>query len=162
MTDFTNSRLLYRGTRDGFSGEAYYSLVSVSNTVTVIKTQTNCVFGGYTSIGSNRSIGFYADPKAFIFSLRRNGTINNVKLRSGGTPNDPSGKYAVYIGPTLFAFGYDMYVTAPAFTRSGSSDLCYTYECPVGCSYGDSCSRTYLAGRFSTWYADEIEAYQLS
>ena len=45
----------------------------------------------------NNSNGFYSDPTAFIFSLRRNGTINNVQLRSGGTANDPTGEYSIRI-----------------------------------------------------------------
>jgi hypothetical protein len=163
MTDYTNSRLLYRGTRDGFSGAVYHRLGSVPNTVTIIQSHTNYVFGGYTSVALNASTGYHADPTAFLFSLRRNGTINNLKLRSGGTSGDPTAKFSLYVYPSYFQFGYnDLYVNDNSFsTGSSTTNLCYTFDCPVGCSYGDSCSQTYLAGRFSTWYTDEIEVFEM-
>jgi hypothetical protein len=164
MGDYTNARLLYRASRDSFSAAVYHRLSSVPNTVTIIKSNGNYVFGGFTSIALNKSTGWYTDPTAYIFSLRRNGTINNIQLRSGGTSNDPSGQYAVYIYPIYGAyFGFnDLYICDQSFALSSStSNLCYTYDCPVGCSYETTCSQSYLAGSYSSWYTDEIEVFQM-
>jgi hypothetical protein len=164
MGDYTNARLLYRASRDSFSGAVYHKLSSVPNTVTIVKSNKNYVFGGFTSIALNKTTGWYKDPTAYIFSLRRNGTSNNVQLRSGGTSGDPSAQYALYIiqsyGPY---FGYnDLYVSDQSFsTASSTSNLCYTYDCPVGCSYGTTCSQSYLAGSYSGWYTDEIEVFEM-
>jgi hypothetical protein len=97
MGDYTDARLLYRASRDSFSGAVYHRLGSVPNTVTIIKSDKNYVFGGFTSNALNKSSGYYKDPTAYMFSLRRNGTSNNVQLRSVGTSNDPSAQYALYI-----------------------------------------------------------------
>ena len=164
MGDYTSARLLYRASRDSFSGAVYHRLGSVPNTVTIIKSDKNYVFGGFTSIALNKSSGYYKDPTAYMFSLRRNGTSNNVQLRSGGTSNDPSGQYALYISTSYIAIlGYnDLYVTDQSFSSSGSSsNLCYTYDCPVGCTYGSTCAQSYLAGSYSSWYTDEIEVFQM-
>ena len=106
MGDYTDTRLLYRASRDSVSAAVYHRLGSVPNTVTIIKSNKNYVFGGFTSIGMNKTRGWYKDPTAYIFSLRRNGTSNNVKLRSSGT-HDISAQYALYINPTNGPrFGY--------------------------------------------------------
>ena len=123
MGDYTNARLLYRASRDSFSGAVYHKLSSVPNTVTIVKSNKNYVFGGFTSISLNKTNGYYTDPRAYIFSLRRNGTSNNVQLRSGGTSGDPSAQYALYIiqsyGPY---FGYnDLYVSDQSFSTASST-----------------------------------------
>ena len=164
MGDYTSARLLYRASRDSFSGAVYHRLGSVPNTVTIIKSDKNYVFGGFTSNALNKSSGYYKDPTAYMFSLRRNGTSNNVQLRSGGTSNDPSGQYALYIYSSYGAyFGYnDLYVSDQSFSSSSStSNLCYTYDCPVGCTYGSTCAQSYLAGSYSSWYTDEIEVFEM-
>jgi hypothetical protein len=164
MGDYTDARLLYRASRDSFSGAAYHRLGAAPNTVTIIKSHKNYVFGGFTSIALNKSTGYHSDPTAYIFSLRRNGTSNNVKLRSVGTSGDPNAEYALRIetnyGPY---FGYnDLYVCDQSFSSSSStSNLCYTYDCPVGCSYGTTCSQSYLAGSYGSWYTDEIEVFEI-
>jgi hypothetical protein len=164
MTDFTNARLIYRASRDSFSGEVYHRLLSVQNTVTVIKSNLNYVFGGYTSISLNKSIGVYTDPTAFIFSLRRNGTINNIQLRSGGTSYDPTAHYALSVSSGFGAFfgNGDLVVCDQSFSTANSySGLCATYDCPVGCSFSTDCSQSFLAGTYIAWYTDEIEVFQM-
>ena len=163
MTDYSSARLLYRGTRDGFSAAVLRRNGSFPNTITLIKSNKNHVFGGYTSISLNRSNGWYTDPTAFIFSLRRNGTISNVQLRSGGS-SDPSAQYALSISSSyLGKFGYnDLEICDQSFsTASSTSNLCYSYDCPVGCSYGTTCSQSFLAGSYNGWFTDEIEVFQL-
>ena len=163
MTDFTNARLLFRGSRDGFSGAVLHRNGAVPNTVTIVKSNSNYVFGGYTSISLNISSGWQSDPTAFIFSLRRNGTINNVQLRVGSA-YDTKATYSIWIGSSYLGyFGYnDLIINDQAFSSSGSSsNLCYSYDCPIGCSYGTACSQSYLAGSYGSWYTDEIEVFQM-
>ena len=68
-------KLLFRGTRDGFEAETFYAKCDdKKNTICIIHTPQNNVFGGYTSIPWNRKeddFGYYSsDPSAFIFSIR--------------------------------------------------------------------------------------------
>ena len=49
MTSFTDANLLYQATRDGFSAKAFHQKCDgYQNTLTIIKTNGNYVFGGYT------------------------------------------------------------------------------------------------------------------
>ena len=165
MTSFSDARLIYRASRDGFSAAVFHNHSAVPNTVTVVKSNKNYVFGGYTSLLWNNSNGFYSDPTAFIFSLRRNGTINNVQLRSGGTANDPTGEYSIRIVSSWganFGNGNDLYICDESFATANSyTNLCHSYDCPAGCTYGTTCSQSYLAGSYQGWYTDEIETFQM-
>ena len=73
--------LLYRATRDGFAASSFHSRCDGrDNTVTIIKTNSNYVFGAYTAAQWSSSNGYVSDSTAFIFSLRRNGVSNSEKF----------------------------------------------------------------------------------
>jgi len=63
-------KLLYKGTRDGFSALNFHLKVDDSGpTVTLIRSSDQ-VFGGYTSIPWTSSLfRWVKDEKAFLFSL---------------------------------------------------------------------------------------------
>jgi len=63
--------LLYRGTRDGFDGEIFHTKCDgVENTLTIIKSEHDNIFGGFTEKAwESSNEERYADPKSFIFSL---------------------------------------------------------------------------------------------
>jgi len=67
-------KLLYRATRDGFSGPKFHSKCDgIANTITIIKSEHDNIFGGFVEIAwdSTSEYGELYDPetKAFIFSL---------------------------------------------------------------------------------------------
>ena len=67
-------KLLYRATRDGFSGENFLSKCDgIANTLTIIKSEHGNIFGGYVEKAWDSTIDYvlHNDPetKAFIFSL---------------------------------------------------------------------------------------------
>ena len=63
-------KLLYRASRDGFSGKDFHSKCDrKKNTLTVIKSESGNVFGGYTDKCWHSKGGLVSDPNAFIFSL---------------------------------------------------------------------------------------------
>lgn len=63
-------KLLYRGSRDGFGADDFHSKCdNRPNTVTVIKTTKDYIFGGYTQIDWGSNEGYHVDTKAFLFSL---------------------------------------------------------------------------------------------
>ena len=67
---------MYRGSRDGFNANAFHSLCDgKANTVTIIQTDGNYVFGGYTASPWKSDDSYGNDPTAFIFSLRKNGNL---------------------------------------------------------------------------------------
>ena len=139
-TTFTDAVLLYRATRDGFDAASYQRKCNETNTLFIMRTTQNYVFGGFVHESLAGTRGFIRDPNAFLFRLRTNGTTNFNILRSGGTLYDPTSQYAFYdrYMPT-FGSGsghkiHDLYIDHYANstgTGSGSSSyLCYSYDCP--------------------------------
>ncbi len=64
-------KLKYRASRDGFNSADFHSKCdAVENTLTIIKTTSGNVFGGYTEKAwSSLHEVRHIDPKSFIFSL---------------------------------------------------------------------------------------------
>ena len=92
-------------------------------TIVLVKSDSNCRFGGYTSISWGASSGAYIrDESAFLFSF------DNKKKYNVNTPN-----YAVYChhqyGPT-FGDGHDMHLSnyAPQNTSSYNIGCAYPLE----------------------------------
>jgi hypothetical protein len=165
---FKNARLLYRATRDGFNASSFHRKCdSVSKTITIIKTDSNYVFGGFTSAYWNSIDDWVSDEKAFLFSLRRNGVSNNEKFNLKFDSWQSSYSiYASYSSGPSFGGGYDIYICDNSNIQpSSSSYFCNSYECPSKCTdSSDSwhCERSYLAGSYEKWLTTEIEVYQLT
>jgi hypothetical protein len=144
--------LLYRGTRDGFAAADFHSKCDGhKNTLTILKTHgTSYIFGGFTSINWNGSIGWKSDPNAFLFSLT-NRDNQPCKMRQIITNN------SIYCDPGYGPiFGNnDIYVCNNANTSMGShSYLGCTYEHPQPTQ-----GQSFLAGS-NPFQLKEIEIYQ--
>jgi hypothetical protein len=102
-----------------------------SNTVSIIRTNTNSVFGGFTRALWNQS-GRVSDFNTFLFSLRRNGNANNLKLPNGG--QDRSSGYSLYVGNFGPSFGYNDLLISSYSNKyaTSNSNLCYSFSCPAG------------------------------
>ncbi len=92
---------MHRATRDGLSASSFQRKNDgITYTISIIKTDSNYVFGGFTSITWN-STGensyWSPDNTAFLFSIRRSGVSKNEKFN----PNFDSRRsyYAVYESP---------------------------------------------------------------
>ncbi len=161
MVKFSEGNLLYRASRDGFTASAFHSNCDgKSSTVTIIKTNSNYVFGGYTAAKwATNNNNYISDSNAFIFSLRRNGTSNNHKLLI------IKAEKAIYGGPCVgpvFGFGHDIRIVDGSDIHVGSSsNLGNSYQCPTGYSYGNENTKGVLAGTYDGWLTTEIEVYQL-
>jgi hypothetical protein len=136
-------------------------MLSGKTKVLTIFRVKNYVFGSYMHIANPYpSINWQYDSAAFLFSLRRNGTSNTVKLPV------IENQYALYSHYSFFGYygrAIDLYVVNQPFANTGSySYLGLSYSPPSGCAYGSSCAQNFLAGAYTGWYLDEIEAYQLS
>ena len=66
-----NMELLYRGTRDGMSGEAFHSKCNNKGpTICLFKNEKGYIFGGYAAIDWNSDNGVYRSaPESFLFTL---------------------------------------------------------------------------------------------
>ena len=154
--------LLYRGSRDGFTAKAFHSKCNgKANTVTIIQTSNNYVFGGYTAAPWKSDGSYGNDPTAFIFSLRKNGILNYSKFMI----SDPS--TAIWNNPeTGPVFG--------SFIDTNLSDIFvgldskYWNAADFGSSYNtgsigphSSEAQNFLAGELTLWTLSEIEVYQI-
>jgi hypothetical protein len=161
MVKVSDGNLLYRASRDGFTASAFHSNCDgKANTVTIIKTNSNYVFGGYTTAKwATNDNDYISDSSAFLFSLRRNGTSNNHKLQIIDE------EYAIYgcpdYGPT-FGGGHDIQIQDRSDIQVGSySKLGNCYQYPTGYSYGTENNKCFLSGTVDGWLTTEIEVYQL-
>jgi len=67
--------LVYRGSRDGFTAAVFHEKADDrGDTVTVVKTTTGRVFGGYTNIpwSNSASQNMQKDSSSFVFQLGDN------------------------------------------------------------------------------------------
>lgn len=150
-------QLLYRATRDGFEAADFHSMCDgFENTLTVIRTTNDFIFGGFTEKAWQSTGGFVTDPNAFIFSL-----VNN-EGRPLKVMCSKSGKNAINCssegGPL---FGYDIVI------ESGSNVKQSSYSC-FGSSYthpdypvGFDKAKNILAGSVS-FQTTEIEVFYKS
>jgi hypothetical protein len=127
------------------------------------------VFGGFTTANWNSPSGSAGDLKAFLFSLRRNGTQEARVFKNGGS-QDKSSSYNIITsainGPSFGYLAYDLKIVSYSNKYAGSSSfLGYSYELPSECSYmnvqNTDCSKSFLAGSYTGWLTTEIEVYQM-
>ena len=65
-----NWKLVYRASKHGYLGLDFHQKCdSINNTITIIKTTDNYIFGGYTEKAWLKDAGYIRDNNAFIFSL---------------------------------------------------------------------------------------------
>ena len=114
--------LLYRGTRDGMSGDAFhYKCNNKGPTISLFKNEKGYIFGGYSSIDWTSSNNYKSAPDSFIFTLTNMYNIPPTKF-----PNEDT-RYSIYdvssYGPT-FGGGHDIkinFVNSEYYTNLGHS-----------------------------------------
>ena len=123
---------MYRATQDGFTANEFHSKCDgESKTITIIKTNTNYVFGGYTSSAWNSEGDYIFDSNAFIFSLRRNGVSKCEKFMVKNPDKAIIGHR--HYGP-IFGGGYGHAVNKTCY-GSGCSSFRF-----ISCGHGSSYS----------------------
>ncbi|KAJ5067901.1 pep-cterm sorting domain-containing protein [Anaeramoeba ignava] len=151
-------RLGFSAKRDGFSAEKFHEKCdNKGNTLVIIKTTDNYIFGGFTREGWNYGFQRYiTDPNAFIFSLRnpKNDPPQKFTLRQNCEG------YALYYfgqyGPN-FGSAYDICLKQDL--RSGYTNFGSAYHIPEGIRYETEESMSYLGGSYDQWIVDEIECF---
>ena len=143
--------LLWKGTRDGFKAKDFHTRCDKKGpTVTVIKSEHDKIFGGFTS----ESWGFAGsgglqnkhDATAFIYSLTR-------KEKYAQQLNSDSIGDIGYCGPTFgYAYLSDIFINDDCNTKGGVCWANRTYQLPSGAE------NSYLAGSYS-YTVKEIEVY---
>lgn len=144
-------KLLYRGTRDGFTANAFHTKCNNKGpTVTVIRSSLGKIFGGFADLEWTSQNAYKNSNNTFLFSIDKKG---KYPVKSGGQSNAMY-CYSTY-GPT-FGGGHDIYICDNCNTTTSSySNFPYSYECA---EYVNNGSSNYLAGAYN-FKVDEIEVF---
>jgi hypothetical protein len=126
----TNWKLLYRGSRDGFTASNFHEKCdNRTNTLTLIETTKGFIFGGFTPIAweSNTNLNKPdSSGRSFLFSLQnaRNSEPRKFMLMSG--------KNAIYCNSSC----------GPCF--SGHCDLSVQYNCNTSTNNSTNLGGSYV------------------
>jgi hypothetical protein len=150
-------RLLYRGSRDGFRASDFHNKCdNKSNTVTIILTTKDFIFGGFSSLSWDSSNQWKIDNErnSFLFSVRN---PHNITDRKFSLTNPTNTIYCVSsYGPT-FGGNHDIHVADCCNNNTNS----YTN---LGCSYANDtgiAGNQFFTGE-SNFTVKEIEVFQVS
>ena len=125
-----NMELLYRGTRDGMSGEAFHNKCNNKGpTISLFKNEKGYIFGGYASVDWQGGNGTWRSaPDSFIFTLTNMYNISPTKFPNSDT------RYSIWdessYGP-CFGGGYDIYIGF----NSNSTNFPHSYKDVLGKGY---------------------------
>jgi len=149
-------KLLYRGSRDGFSAHAFHSKCNNQGpTLTVIKSRHKPhIFGGYLSV-SWTSCNQYLQAECWIYSL-----VNNTGRPIKFTPNALTN--AAYDHPTYgptWGAGHDLHVNSSMQSTSNYSSPS-TFTQPAQ-GYSGYLSQDLLAGSYN-FEVEEIEVFSVA
>ena len=140
--------LLWKGSRDGYQAETFHTKCDNQGpTLTVIKSEHDKVFGGFTSVPWTSANKLINDPTAFIYSLTRMGKYAK-QLNENSICDDPS------CGPTFGCNGgNDIWIrddcNQPGYNHCVANR---TYQLPAGAK------NDFLAGS-QNYSVKEIEVY---
>jgi hypothetical protein len=152
---------VYQGSTHGFGAANFHSKVDgIIGTLSVIKSTTGSIFGGFTMINWGLPSAFYTDPSAFIFSL-----VNQMNYPSLARNIKQPMINSVYThapyGPT-FGGGHDMHVADQSNRNTNSyTNFGHTYaldNLTLFNSWNQSIKSTFLTGAYS-FKTIEIEVY---
>lgn len=151
-------KLLYRATVDGFRAADFHRKCdNNANTLTIIKTTENYVFGGYTKVIWNPHSNYQSDSSAFIFSfINRENTPLKMDIKSENY-NFAINSQSSY-GP-IFGDGHDFMISNSSNNnRNSYSNLGHSYKFDKY-NYGSNEAKQFLAGSYN-FQVSEIEVFQ--
>ena len=150
-----NLNLLYRASKDGDDCQTYHQKTNnIPDTLTILKTKNDIVFGGYTNIKIPSSYGEnFKDDKAFIFSL------DNKKLyfpKKGKFSKHSNDNYGPIFGSNI-DHGYPIIIRGKYFFSNQNHQTCIK-----DCSY-DNLEIDYELNKGNkNFEVSEIEFYKIT
>ena len=149
----------YRGTRDGFSTGSFNTKCGgVANTLTIIKSTSGNIFGGFAEKAWISSGQWVQDPKAYIFSIVNK---DNKPFKAVSNNNGAITCYAN--GPVFGGFGKgsDIYISSDSNTNQTSAcNFGDTFK-HTDYQFGTEKAKTILAGSYN-FQTVEIEVFSAS
>ncbi|KAL0488095.1 TLD domain-containing protein [Acrasis kona] len=139
-------KLCIRASRDGYSAYEFHKRCDNRGpSITIVKSESNHVFGGYTPISwkSPKITKSEYNPETFLFFL--SGPVNRppTKVENNGPHSEHSVRHSAYFGPT---FGHDILIADESNAGYHShSNLGYSFSVP-GYEPQTTEIRSFLAG----------------
>ena len=150
-----SSKPIYQASKDGFSASNFHSKCdNAPNTLVIIKTVNNNIFGAYVEVSWSGSGSYKSDSNAFLFSLV-NPSNNPIKMPVHQYP-----QYAIYATPSYgptFGGGHDLHTPDSPNSNQGYLNLGHSYKVPNYITYGSS-AQSYLDGAYN-FKVSEIEVF---
>jgi hypothetical protein len=146
--------LIYRASKDGFEATNFHSKCdNKPNTLTIIKSTNDNVFGGYTEQKWNQIVYYKDDPNSFLFSL-----INKLNKPKKIKWSKNNGICCSISNSPVFGGGHDLCIADKSNTNTNSCSnlgLFYTHS---DYEYESNEAKSFLAGSFN-FQVSEIEVY---
>eukprot|EP01084_Bolivina_argentea_P110875 197928_1 len=104
-------KLIYRASRDGFKYNDFTRKCDgICNTLSIIRTANNNVFGGFTRIAWSTNNKRYTDPDAFLILLR---STKNYAAQSFNYIGCMNGNAVHHVVGSLCRFGWELIIDGP-------------------------------------------------
>jgi len=149
VTNSTNlkAKLIYKATRDGDSIKNFSDKCgNINNTLIIIKTTENLIFGGFTRETWGSTEIDKKDDYAFCFSVKNNKIYEAVK-----------GSYSIFFYPgNIFGFFWFIDIKENSLTNGGSDHTPWSQGYYEGIT-----SQFELNGGKEDFHISEIECYQI-
>ncbi|TNV79609.1 hypothetical protein FGO68_gene8567 [Halteria grandinella] len=147
-THLRYSRLLYRGSADGFTAASFHRLCdNIQNTLTIVKTTHGKIIGGFTTKAWTPTGTLLKDVHAWLFNIE---APSIFKVKQGG--EQAIGTNQEY-GP-IFGGGNDLCIAENSNTYNNSVKG-HSYQ------YGENGSNLLLSKGKVIFTVQDIEVYQL-
>ena len=146
--------LIYRASQDGFEAAKFHTNCdNKPNTLIVIKSTNDNVFGGYTEQTWNHTGDYKTDKNSFIFSF-----INKLNKPIKMKWSKSVGIYCRRSNGPIFGGGFDLCIADKSNTNTTSySNLGYSYTHP-DYEYKSDEAKSFLAGSYN-FQVSEMEVY---
>jgi hypothetical protein len=150
-------KLLYRASRDGWSGADFHRMCDRKGaTIVVAKSSAGYIFGGYTNVVWGMNGGYKLSSVSFLYSLKDHAGIGPVKMPIKSDKKAHAVFHNIhnpYYGP-VFGDGNDLHISSNAYKDDSSmSAIGNTYEKPANCADGFflTGSRTFTVSEYEVF-----------
>ena len=130
MTKHITYKLLYRATRDGNSSESFHQKCdNIKETLTIIKTTKDLIFGGYTEKTWEKSNGLNKKDEngiGFCFSVDLKKIYNNTN-EATSTIRCYSDKGPDFYGVDIYMFDIYFPIDTHSFSNKGYNKSCKSF-----------------------------------
>lgn len=156
-------RLVYRGSRDGFSAKDFHSKCDgIKHTMTLVKSKDGSIFGGFANKAWKSDNGTWVDdPKASIFTVANK---DGIRFSRGNSERKTAIWHSAEHGP---CFGKDIWISSNSNdNRKSFCNLGHSYKKKNPRLFGDDYkfdtdrAKSLLAGSYHFRTA-EIEVFEV-